>query len=386
MPVGLKDYSVQKPKSFALPPAGGIYIDPCFGSEVRRITDQRDGMRCVNAYSYWPALNCNSTRLLIALDGVPWIYIFDPITGVARKDKTLWVPEHPAKIQFEGASWSQQYPTSLFALDWHTPTLWKVRVSSPTTFELRKDFSQDTSLGKRALSHLTMSSGGTVFAFLSKREGNTTEAHVWSATDNFFATFVPPRPGDGINEIQMTKGGTRAVVIMNGGQAHLWAFRLGWVIPLSNPASHWDNGKTQLVNGDGVMTGIQARSYGTPIVPSVGANVFQYFKSDGKTLNWTIAEHVSLRSEAENFALVSTYGKGTIDQPFEKELILVKIAFSTNRNFMRLAHTQSTGSADPYWSQPRAVISKDGQWAVWTSDMGTSRLDVFATRIPEGVL
>ncbi len=51
----------------ALPKAGETLIDPTFGTTILRLTDERDGKYCINAYSYWPTFNRDSTRLFVAL-------------------------------------------------------------------------------------------------------------------------------------------------------------------------------------------------------------------------------------------------------------------------------------------------------------------------------
>src|SRR5512147_704992 len=74
---GLRDASTHAPPPIDLPAAGGSYTDPVFGTRITRVTDERDGRLCVHAYSYWPAMNLDSTRLLLACDSVPLLYKFD---------------------------------------------------------------------------------------------------------------------------------------------------------------------------------------------------------------------------------------------------------------------------------------------------------------------
>src|SRR2546421_3162929 len=56
-----------KPPLPALPPVGGTYRDPVFGTEIMRATDESDcpQIGCGTYYSHWPTFNANSTRILI---------------------------------------------------------------------------------------------------------------------------------------------------------------------------------------------------------------------------------------------------------------------------------------------------------------------------------
>ncbi|MCA1605628.1 MAG: hypothetical protein LC775_09195, partial [Acidobacteria bacterium] len=54
-----------EPAAPALPQAGGTLVDPTFGTQIMRVTDEADGAYLGNAYSYWPSFNKTSTRLLV---------------------------------------------------------------------------------------------------------------------------------------------------------------------------------------------------------------------------------------------------------------------------------------------------------------------------------
>src|SRR3712207_2794984 len=61
----INDYGVyQEPPLPALPPAGGTLRDLSFGTQIMRVTDERDGASNGTYYSQWPTLNADSTRML----------------------------------------------------------------------------------------------------------------------------------------------------------------------------------------------------------------------------------------------------------------------------------------------------------------------------------
>jgi len=169
----------------------------------------------------------------------------------------------------------------------------------------------------------------------------------------------------------------------------LWDFRAGTSSSYDhksltdNVSGHFDMGADFMANSDGVYTGLVVRTYDATRAPD---NIVQYRRPDGR-LNWTIADHVSLREDDEQWVLGSTYvGDGSY-AAFEKEIYLAR---TDGAGFVRLAHTRSTESAtDPnlrYFSQPRAVIDTTGRYVVYTSDLGSSsRTDVMILRIPSSL-
>src|SRR5947207_9065470 len=53
-----------KPPLPRLPRAGGRFIDPTFGAEIMRATDERDDKVGVSTfYSLWPTFNCDNTYI-----------------------------------------------------------------------------------------------------------------------------------------------------------------------------------------------------------------------------------------------------------------------------------------------------------------------------------
>jgi hypothetical protein len=89
----------------------------------------------------------------------------------------------------------------------------------------------------------------------------------------------------------------------------------------------------------------------------------------------------------ENWMLVSAYVANNLASSgiFQDEIF--QVATDGSKNVRRLAHHHSDiqNGNDPYWSSPRANISRDGKYAVFTSNWGSvSRMDVFVLKIPFG--
>lgn len=381
----ITDYRKMPQKATAYPAAGSWFADPAFANPIFRVTDERDGKRCTNAYSYWPALNCDSTWLLIACDDVPRLVRWSPTGGRVDPAGSAYplCGEGDPPLQFEGATWSSTEPNVMKALG-RDGVLYRYNVSLTPGKRARKI----TTLGEGA-HHLTASKGGTVFAFLTPNEAFviTDKGDSWA--------YSPPLTTDKVNEIQMCRNGIRAVVHLEPrkgereGRAFLWDFRRDLQVELPNATSHWDNGSEVMVNGDGQQTGIQARTYNKVIngkfVPVTPENLMLYWKSEEAGYNWNIADHVSLSND-EKTVLVSTYGK-TVGEPFEHEIFLVSL--TGNPIFQRICGTHSkyferssATKALRYYDEPHAVLSMDGRWAIWSSNLSNDkRWDVLATRI-----
>jgi hypothetical protein len=87
-------------------------------------------------------------------------------------------------------------------------------------------------------------------------------------------------------------------------------------------------------------------------------------------------------ADDEGWVLVSSYhiknGLRTSGK-FRNELY--QVAVDGSKRVRRLAHLHS--ELREYWDSPRATISRDGRWAVFTSNWGRAdRKDVFIVRIP----
>ena len=69
--------SVRPLVPIVLPPKGGTFVDPSFGTTILRVTDASDGGPSFHAYSYISAFNADSTRFLINKGGVPTLFALE---------------------------------------------------------------------------------------------------------------------------------------------------------------------------------------------------------------------------------------------------------------------------------------------------------------------
>ncbi len=385
--VGLRDHSSHPPPAVSLPVAGETYTDPVFGTRILRVTDERDGQRCVHAYSTWEAMNLDSTRLLLSCDGEGRLYRFDGDRVVA--DGSLAGDDGP-DVDFEGASWSHHEAHVIHALDGRR--LWRLDVSrrGMAGATVTQDFEGLFPYPFR-LAQLSMSGDDRVFTFHSRdpQTGAKLDVAVFDVTTG--ATRVFPRDGWAIDESRIDKTGRWVMVSGAGLRAgfRMWDLQTGAITvfahddPDARAGGHADLGRSLFVNGDGWETGLVVRAYGAQHGAGGIQNIVRYLRPDGK-LNWSIADHASLRSDAESFVVGSTYGGDGTWGAFEDEIYL---AYTDGSGFVRLAHTRSDEVAADrgarYWAQPRAVVDRAGRHIVFTSDLGSSaRTDVLLLFVP----
>lgn len=379
---GITDYSSRPPKTVTLPAAGGSYIDPVFGTKIIRVTDSRYGTLCTHAYSYWPAFNHDNNRLMLACDNSILLFKFDPLTDKVTADGTLRGTDG-YKVQFDGAVWSYSSPDIMFAVDQTGFRIWKIDVSKrgAAGMTVLKDFT-----GKfpstTYITQLTTDTAGRVFSFHTR--DRVTGAHlqpaVWDRTTNLTYVF-PKKTGYTLDESKVDKAGKYAMINYDDRTTVLWDFRAGttnWFYPDSandDVGGHFDVGLDFIVNSDIYHAGIVGRTFSDLRPPD---RLVKYLRPNGSE-NWTLCDHVSLRTTNEEFFAGSTYmGDGTY-AAFEKEIF---IGFLDGHGFVRLAHTRSKGNVD-YWSQPRATVDMKGRYIVYTSDLGqASRTDVMIVKIP----
>src|SRR5262249_19523470 len=140
--------------------------------------------------------------------------------------------------------------------------------------------------------------------------------------------WIFPRPsGWDIDESTLDKDGRLALVegaMWNQG-FKLWDFRNGTyetfdMVATENAGGHKDLGHAHMVNNDGWLSGLSVRDFSQPYGDGI-RNILQYKRPNG-SLNWTIAEHASMRTDEERYVVGSTYGGDHTGSAFENEIYL----------------------------------------------------------------
>src|SRR5688572_5434420 len=197
-----------------LPRGGGTFIDPVFGTEIMRATDEADGPApgLGTYYSHWPTFNANNTRLLIRQgeSGNAIIKQFDPVQfriGSGREQ----MPTYHLKLALglESANWSRRDPdvVYMFANDFKGGMRLYAYNVARKDFTLLKDFSSLAG-GPDYLHQMNMSADDDVFSFSHMRTGRNgvpVAYLVWRRSTNRILAHTPNTVD--FNEVHVDKSG-----------------------------------------------------------------------------------------------------------------------------------------------------------------------------------
>jgi hypothetical protein len=394
-----------------IPAAKGVkFSDPNFpGVQLMRVTNETDGsIECKHEYSYVPAMNSNNTRILFVCNSgngnKVYVRTFDPNTHALDPGKT----ELP--ISFESVLWSPVNPNILVH---HTgPQLrwWDVSAGGGN---LERDFNAETN--GQSIFQVSRSEDNAVWAFMKGPSlGNYTGYIVWRRA------MLPTDPPLGqillnvtwtensrVDEVKIDKSGTYLTV------------HLDYKCPTPSSCPLPGNIGTKVTNlQTGATTGIVKDTtqkdpghYDVGIGTMVGTgdccNVLTYRQLDtaahiqgpSNIINYgsewnncrgvpARSTHLSMVATNDDWALVSTYDDtgrpcGSPPQPFLREANeIFQVSTDGLQNVRRIAHHHSYYVNYEYWSLPKASISKDGKFVIWTSNWHGTRKDVYMAIIP----
>ncbi len=378
------DYGVYpEPPPPTIPAAGNTFVDPTFGTTLLRVTDANDGNDNMQAYSYWPSFNKNSTLLYIfSVGGSPTLYDFDTL-GFSISNKRAMFPSNPpgdGAPNAEDAIWSGTSNNKMLC---HTSQkLYSYDVVNGT-YTLLHNFGNDYS--NLYLQQMSRSINDSVFAFTFKENVNYTNVGYITYR---VATNAVDTGSLSLDEVQVDKTGNYLVIKTGNSGAGVIEVEIKNLLngnieyltdngPDYSPG-HSDNGMGFVIGADNWNNAYTFRSLANP---HVFYDVLNYQN------DWSMGDHVSMLANDESWILVSTFIANTLPTAgiFRDELF--QVATDGSKAVRRLCHThsdylnQSGGNA--YWSSPRANISRNGKYAVFTSNWGsTTRRDVFVLQIP----
>jgi hypothetical protein len=368
-----------EPPPPVLPRAGGKFIDPTFGTEIMRVTDERSGGNCGTSYAYWPTFNSNNTRILVQCEGVTSgeIYDFDPASFSLGTRHSI--PTERVLLRGEDAIWSVRDPDILFAHADLGTTLWAFNVA---TGALRRigDLGGRLKPGQY-LFQMSKSEDDDVFAFT--RRGPAPAYPYLGYLVYRASTNEIVRQGLGpIDECQIDKTG-RFLVWKTGVEGvgkievKILDVQTGGLTDLTDDApdqapGHSDNGRGSVVGAANFINAITSRNLATP---HVFTKIFDFGDAYDNPF------HVSMLADNEDWCLVTFYGEansGKRTSVLKREVI--QIATDGSGRIRRLVHHHSVFR--DYYDTPRANISRDGCYVAFTSNWGGGkRRDLFVARI-----
>jgi len=360
-----------------LPAAGGAFTDPVFHTTLLRVTDERDGKSNTNSYSYWPSLNCNNTRLFYTSDGTGMIADFDAVNLRISNKRPLWAQPLPGGGQLgtEDAIWSGLDPDVIYS-HW-AMKIWAYNVKV-NTYTLVADFTGKAGIAAN-LQQMSKSPDDNAFGFnIQDTNWNRLGCLAWRKSQNDIYTYFGT-----IDEVEVDKTGKYLVVLTGQQGAGVIETKIvnldtRTVTDLTDNApdfapGHKDVGKGTVIGEDNWNNGVTFRQLAMP---------HQFINVLSSGSDWSQGRHISTLADDEAWMLVSAYvvpANPPASGPFHNEIFLVST--DGQQRVRRICHHHSV--LRDYWDSPRADISRDGRFAVFTSNWGsTTRRDVFVVAIP----
>ena len=369
-----------------LPAARGKIVDPTFGTEIMRVTDESDGQYNGTEYSSWPTLNCNSTRVLVASSGGNFLLNFDPTNFVIVGQKRyLGSGSFGGAGGFPhtaGATWSTTDPDVLYSVDNISLRLMSFNVATMQSVLLH-DFT--AALGGLGLHpfifQLSVSENNDVFAATVFHDYSQPKGYiVWKRSTNQTLLRVDNVSPLNQNEARVDKTGQYLFVQNDGGDdsRDVWNLQTGTkttIVPVAPDyvPSHYDLGAGFIFAGDAYISKETKYDLNSPHNATILLPVVDY----------TLGKHYSMLAANDNWGLISTYYVASSFVPtniFKNEIY--QLATDGTGRVRRLLHHHSIYS--DYYDTTRANISRDGQFVAFTSNWGVpgGRHDLFIAKIP----
>jgi hypothetical protein len=365
----------------ALPKARVTFVDPTFGTTIMRVTDENDGKENANAYSYWQSFNKDSTRFHINSNGRAITYRFDPVGFKILSKEPLFVRNPLGETpRWEDCIWSGAEPNALYA---HTRAELLHYDVAAKRYAVIKNFTNILPQGG-LIQQMSKSADDNVFAFsIDVTPGDHIGYLVWQKdADSILAKQIVSKY---IDEVQVDKSG-KFLVIKTGQQgkgqvevqiANLTTGEVENLIdnPPDSAPGHSDNGDGIVIGADNWENRITFRRLA---LPHQVRTVLE-LKDD-----WSQDYHISLLADDEEWVLVSFY-KGAEQKLASSGVFLneiVQVATDGSGRVRRLAQHRSV--VKEYWDSPRANISRDGRFVIFTSNwQAGGQRDVFILKVPQ---
>src|SRR5947209_2478386 len=196
-----------EPAPPALPRAGGKFLDPTFGTELMRVTDETGGGNAGTAYSYWPTFNCNSTRILVQRDGNTSgeLYDFDPESFTLGAKQQIPLLPNKRPLRGEDAIWSSHDPDVLYGHTDYGAQIWAYNVRTQA-FTLVGDLATRLLPGGSSIFQMSKSDDDDVFA-ATVRAGDPSWAFLGYIAYRASTNTVLQQDATVIDECQVDKTG-----------------------------------------------------------------------------------------------------------------------------------------------------------------------------------
>jgi hypothetical protein len=385
--------------SFTPPGAGQTYVDPVFGCPVKRLTNSStddttwDGkhLSFMHYYSTFTPINATDTMLFIISDDGNWRIKDLNGNTVVPESNTPVFAGHPV---WDASNGSLFYYASYNILYSGTVT---GNTIQPTKLHTFNEYSSINSMDSADLSQ-----DGDHIALVGQNADNTMDVFVWSLSQQVKTSVYTTTCTVNVNclhKIQLTADNLLAIGFKYDGPDpengnRLWTGST--LIHLQNNTNHFDTGYdlagnsvfiamnnwltvSNLVNPCPSTWGMDVRPLSSMIAgdATVPADIclldrlqnWHVSYRGGVTQPWVLLSFFDSRpqgpefySSDPNYQVPPTQSTWYL---YEDEIVMAKVDASA---VYRLAHARSR-SSEGYFAEPRAALSRDGKYIVFTSNM-----------------
>jgi hypothetical protein len=387
-----KDAIIPLDTALMPPPKGTKFTDSHFpGVQLMPVTDGiSDGNDCHHEYSYVPAMNSNSTRILFTCGNTAYYRNFDPAT------QTLEQAKYPALNSGSAGTilWSPVNP-NILVYNSGPKLYWKDLGTGLSDVE--RDFTGD--LGGLIVWQPSRSDDNDIWAFTKADPANYTAdaGHkgyiVWKRSTGQvlpgYNVDMPSPPG--FDEVKIDKTGRFLWIHIKSCEpanpcnvgdvrAKVRDLQQGTTTdiifdPSDQAPGHYDVGAGIHVGYDNSFSPPDVL-YRSLAAPKQSSPLLQ-FPGD-----WGRGFHFSLNADNPGWVLMSSYeGSGQSFKNLENEIF--QLATDGSLRVRRLAHHHTYNVNWNYWNEPHANISKDGKFVIWTSKwLNSTERHVYMAIIP----
>lgn len=322
--VGGKDAEI-RPKPYPappLPPAGGHYVDPTFGTTIIRVTDSSNAPRGagLNSSAQDSMFNADGTMFYLLHREVGWLlYSLDRVAGQVSVLGRL--PDNKG-FAYDGAPWDPTDPKVLYAIVMSTTRreLWQITLPS-SRLTLLHNFSAEVPTGGYPYSRVQISPDSRYFAITASTTGGQDTFDyvvVWDRqTEKTKVLNTRSRLGTALHSMVLDGTGTYALLETGDySRTYIWHWPSDTLSPalgIGRPyffGGHKVIGSGQVVSPGGTAGTWLVRSLATPATFS---EVLHYPRKNGKG-NWFEDSHSSRLLSGGTFfqtRYVGSFGWGT---------------------------------------------------------------------------
>jgi hypothetical protein len=388
----------------ALMPERGPFTFPSpydtVGVRLTNETDCGGSSDCVNyvGYSYWANINnhvgSDIMYIFLGLDANrggtgPTLFSYDKVTDEVRNLGPL---VGGALEAFSGEGWyfSATQPTKLYTLQGSQMRRWDILDhSDEVVYDVTDEFGPGHYLWQMSSSYDDKVHAGTLrrssdYAMLG--------CVVYREEHEEFLFF--PHLGRGLDECQLDKSGrwllikedidglhgedNRILDLVNGTETHL--------LDPDGAAGHSDNGFGYMVATDNYLDPYAVRLWKFDQSPLEGPVVYMNasWQSIGGGPN-----HIAHGNARPDVPPEDQYACGSnatrdLSQPRSNEVICFRLDGSGQTLVVApvMTDTGASGGRDDYGRSPKGNVDVTGRYFIWTSNVGSGRLDAFIVKIP----